>query len=200
MMGEDGPVVYLLCSGTTFEDYQRIADIYGWRVVRASPGDGRLTPFEQVRVTSDGSTAIHYLSDPIPKERFLYIHGPRVGEIAFNVGRSFYTESSEEVLERARTAVSDDDKHAVAYQLAVVFLKFDQEVMNLLEQFYAGGSISVRYAVINAIGYRGWTEARDFLERVAREEPDETLRKNARSICVALWGVGPEKQSSGLAT
>jgi hypothetical protein len=188
MANPNGPIVFLLRPATTFSEFQRIADLYGWRIVREAAGDNYRTAFEQIRVTPDGSTAIHYLADPTPKERFLLIYGPQTRAVAFNVGRSFETESSTDVFERVREAASDDEKAAGAYQLAVVFRSYNDEAMNLLRSFYDGGVAAVRYAVINALGYAGWPESRALLERIANDDPEPSLRENARAIVDARWG------------
>ena len=188
MTSPNGPIVFLLRPATTFLEFQRIADLYGWRVVREAEGDNYRTAFEQIRVTPDGSTAIHYLADPTPKERFLLIYGPQTRAVAFNVGRSFETESSIEVLERVRRATSDEEKAAGAFQIAVVFRNYSDEAMNLLRSFYDGGVPVVRYAVVNAIGYVGWPESRSFLEGVAEHDPEPSLRENAHAIVDARWG------------
>jgi hypothetical protein len=183
----DDRLVFLLKPGTTFEDFQRIADLYRWRIVKELPSDAERTAYEQIRVTPDGSTTIHYLADPLVRERFLVVRGPQTGAVAFNAGRSFDCETPDEVIERVRDAGSDKEKAGGAYQLAVVFPDVGEEAMSILRRFYETGSSDVRHAVINAVGWRGWPQGKAFLEQVARDDPDSELRENARDIVATRW-------------
>lgn len=188
MESPNGPVVFLLGKGTPHEEFQRLAGLYGWSVAQENDGDGHQSAYEQVWVTDDRSTAIHYIEDPAPEERFVVVYGKRTGEVAFNLGRSFDIETSDDVMERAREAPTDAGKVTAAWQLAVVFAQFNPEAMRLLRTFYEGGSPEVRQAVVKAVGYRGWPEARAFLEEVEQCAPEPDLREQARSIIDAWWG------------
>jgi hypothetical protein len=181
-----GSLVLLLGPGTSLAEFERIADRSGWPLFRVEKGD-QDTAYEQIRVTPDRSTAIQYVADPTPKERFLVAYGPLVDSIAYDLGRLFDVETPGEVLERARSAVSDDEKLAAAYQLGVVYPEYNAEVMTTLSAFYQRGSAEVRSAVINGLGYASWGEARPFLESAAHNDPDPELRQNAKCIVDALW-------------
>jgi hypothetical protein len=47
---------------------------------------------------------------------------------------------------------------------------------------FARASENVRRAVVSAVGYRGWSEARELLERVAREDAGPGLREMRRPL------------------
>lgn len=195
MPTSSGPVVFLLGAGTPRDEFRRLAGLYGWTVAQENDGDGRSSAYEQIWVTDDRSTAIHYLEDPAPEERFAVVYGKRTGEVSFNLGRSFDIKTPGDVLEQARSAASDADKVTAAWRLAVVNKQFNPEALEVLRAFYEGGSAEVRLGVVKAIGYRGWPEARPWLEEVARSAPEEELRKQARVIIDAWWSE-PSPQGS----
>jgi HEAT repeat protein len=185
---EEPRFVVLLHAQTPRAEYERLAELYRWRVVEELPGDNDRLPYEEIRVTLDGRTIIHYLDDPVASVRYLVVHGPKTRAVAFNLGRSFDIELPDAVLERVRSATSDDEKAHGAFELAVAFREYSEEAANVLRKIYEGGNTRVRHAAINAIGYRGWPEARALFEQILREEQDPTLRENAQALWSELWG------------
>lgn len=182
----NGPVVFLLGGRTSHQDFQTVAGANGWIVYEERPPAGPNQPYEQIWVTSDRRTAIHYMDDPTPRERFVVVYGPDTGDVAFDLGVGCDIRTAEDVSEAAQAAASEEDIITAAWQLCVTHKHFDLDVMGVLKQFYQGGSALVRHAVVNAVGYRGWQESMGFLEGVARSDPDGDLRENARSI-VEAW-------------
>ena len=183
----EGPVVFLLSRQTTHADFERLARSSGWVVHEERPSTGTNDAYEQVWVTSNQSAAIHYMDDPTPGKRFLVIYGRGAGEVAFDVGANLDIETSEDVLERALCASPGPEWIEAAWEIGVVTKVYDETALDLLESLYNEGDDSVRHAVINAVGYRGWPEARGFLERAATDDPKSELRENARDIIKAWW-------------
>lgn len=156
--------------------------------------------YEQIWTTEDKGTAIHYLDDPVPKERFIIIYGHDDGSVAFDlgVGLGNNIETSDDIMKRAKNAVTYEERIIVAWQLSVVTKSFKQSVMDMLEKFYkdalqevkntvnAEAIYNLRHAIINGIGYRGWDEAFDFLESVVKNDPSPELQENAKVI-IGAW-------------
>src|SRR5262249_39165647 len=142
-------------------------------------------------VTPDRGTAIHYMVDPTPKERFVVIYGRDTARVVFEMefgNLDFYTRN--DIFDRALVADNNPDRVTAAWQLGVVAKIYDEGVLDILTSLYHEADDIVREAVINAIGYRGWAESREFLELVATEDPSADLRQNARDIIDAWWGEG----------
>lgn len=183
-----GPVVLLLGRRTTHADFEQFAKAYGWSVHEDRPSTGPKSPYEQIWVTPDRSTAIHYMDDPVPKARFLVVYGRHTAAVVFELGANLDVQTSEDVIDRAMRVSTNPEWVAVAWQLAVVTEVYDEMVLDILKSLYEGADEDVRHAVVNAVGYRGWPEARDFLEEVARNDPSPALGENARAIVEAWWG------------
>lgn len=185
----DGPLVFLLGRRTSHDDFTRFARAREWVLQDDRPSNGPKGAYEQIWVTADHGTAIHYMADPTPKERFVVIYGRGTGDVAFQMGAAqLDIRTRDEVFDQALTADSDPERITAAWQLAVVTKVYDEDVLDLLKSLYYDASDDVREAVINAIGYRGWSESREFLERVASEDPSVDLRQNASAIVEARWG------------
>ena len=187
----NGPLVFLLGNRTEHDDFVRFARAKEWIMHEQRAGQGRKRVFEEIWLTPDHGTAIHYLADPTPKERFLVIYGRDTGAVAFQIGAAnLDIHTRDDIFDRALVAGTNPERITVAWQLGVVAKVYDEEVFDLLRSLYDGADDAVREAVINAIGYRGWAEAQDFLSKVANEDPSADLRQNAREIVEAWWGAG----------
>lgn len=184
----DGPVVFLLRPETSHADFERLAHASNWILDQDRRSTDPRRPHEQIWLTQDRTTAIHYLDDPTPKERFVVVYGRHTGAVAFDLGAGLRVEVAEDVVDRALKASTNAERVAAAWQLAVVTKLHDEAVLDLLKKFYDDSDESVRHAVVNGVGYRGWPEARGFLENVARQDPSPALRENARAIVDAWWG------------
>ncbi|AGP41493.1 hypothetical protein SCE1572_47625 [Sorangium cellulosum So0157-2] len=178
--------MFLLGPRTSHADFERFAKAQGWVLHEDRPSKGPKSPYEQIWVTSDQSTAIHYMDDPTPKERFLIVYGRHTGDVAFDVGANLDIETSDDVMDRAVIASTDAERVNVAWQIGVVAKAYDETALDILKSLYDGADDVVRHAVINAVGYRGWPEAMSFLEDVAKDDPSPELRENARAI-VEAW-------------
>lgn len=193
----DGPLVFLLGNRTDHADFVQFARAKEWILHEERPSKGPKSAFEQIWVTPDRGTAIHYMADPTPKERFVVIYGRSTGDVAFQMGAAnLDIHTRNDVFDRALVAATNPERVTVAWQLGVVAKVYDEAVLDLLKSLYDGADDIVREAVINAIGYRGWPEARDFLETVATEDPSADLRQNARDIVDAWWGEGSADRGS----
>lgn len=192
----DEPLVFLLGNRTDHADFVRFARAKEWTLHEDRPSKGPKSAYEQIWVTPDRGTAIHYMADPTPKERFVVIYGRDTGDVAFQMGAAnLDIHTRNDVFDRALVAATDPERVTVAWQLAVVAKVYDEAVLDLLKSLYDGADDIVREAVINAIGYRGWPESRDFLEEVAIADPSADLRQNARDIVHAWWGGEPVIES-----
>lgn len=190
-------VVFLLGPRTSHADFERFARANGWVVHQDLPSTRPREAREQIWVTPDRGTAIHYLDDPTPKERFLLVYGKDTGAVSFDLGANFDITTAEDVTERALLAATDPERSTAAWQLAVVTPDYDEATLDLLKSLYYDASDLVRHAVVNAVGYRGWPEGRDFLEEVARDDPSPELRENARAIVKVRWGGADTGDSAG---
>jgi AcrR family transcriptional regulator len=184
----DGPLVLLLGSRTGHVDFERFARAKEWILHDDRPSNGPKSAYEQIWVTADRGTAIHYMADPTPKERFVVVYGRGTGDVAFQMGAAqLDVQTRDDVFDQALLADSDPERITAVWRLAVVAKVYDEGVLDLLKSLYDAASDAVREAVINAIGYRGWQESREFLERVAAEDPSADLRRNAGDIIAAWW-------------
>lgn len=188
----EGPLVFLLGNRTDHAGFARFARAREWTLHEDRPSQGPKSAYEQIWVTPDRATAIHYVADPTPKERFVVIYGRDTGDVAFQMGAAnLDIHTRNDVFDRALLAATDPERVTVAWQLAVVAKAYDEAVLDLLKSLYDGADGIVREAVINAIGYRGWPESREFLEEVATADSSADLRQNARDIVRAWWGGEP---------
>jgi hypothetical protein len=183
-----GPLVFLLGNRTGYDEFVRFARARKWILHDDRSSNGPKGVYEQIWVTADHSTAIHYMADPTPKERFVVIYGGGTEDVAFQMGASqLDIRTRDDIFDQALMADSDPERITAAWQLAVVAKVYDEGVLDLLKSLYDGASDAVREAVINSIGYRGWPESREFLERVVSEDPSSDLRRNALDIVTVWW-------------
>jgi hypothetical protein len=181
------PSIFLLPAGTDRAEFAAFADEQGWLARSEHPSEGVHDAYERIWTTSDGTTAIHDMDDPTPKQRFVVVYGAKAGEVAFRLRASFHAETADDVFDRALTADSDAARIDVAWQLAVVNKSFDEPVLDLLKSLYDGADEGVRHAVVNSIGYRGWDEGLAFLRVVAKTDTSRSLVQNAKEI-IEAWG------------
>jgi hypothetical protein len=182
-----GPSIFLLPASTDRERFAAFSDEQGWLTRSEHPSEGLHDAYERIWTTSDGTTAIHYMDDPTPKQRFVVVYGAKAGEVALQLGARFHVETADDVFDRALTADSDAARIDVAWQLAVVNKSFDEPVLDLLKSLYDGADEEVRHAVVNAIGYRGWYEGLAFLQDVAKTDTSRSLVQNTNEI-IKAWG------------
>ena len=175
--------VFLICDSVTHEDFIALAKREYWKLISEDKGDGKLTGFEQVWIAMDGKTKIHYVDEPgLGGIRFIVLHGPGENEIVDVLGAELALRTSINVIRLAREAQSDDEKCLSAYELAVVFVKFDPRAMEILKSYYYGGSDKVRIRVAQALRYRGWPEGAKFLEEIAKVDDYPELRDYAAKM------------------
>jgi AcrR family transcriptional regulator len=186
---DDEPFVLLLGKRTGHDEFAEFARGRSWVLREDRPGSGPKDVHEQVWATPDQGTVIHYMVDPKVKERFLVIYGRGTGDVAFQIGAAkLEVRDRDDIVDEALVADSDSQRVAAAWRLGIVAKAYDEAVLDLLKSLYDGASDDVREAVINATGYRGWPESREFLERVAATDPSADLRRNALEIVEARWG------------
>jgi len=178
--------VFLCTLPTCREDFVSLAEERGWVLADQIEGDGQSVAFEQIRLTPDKSTQIHYLDDPVSGLRFIVVHGPEAGSVAGDLGRHLQVRTSINVVRMAKEARSERAKMDSAMELAVAFKQPDADAMKLLRKYYKGGSDPLRRRVIKALGYRGWPEAVELLEEIARTDASEELRGHAQNVA-QLW-------------
>jgi len=131
--GAHGPIVFLLGNRTSHADFEGFARGHDWLIHEDRPSTGPKSAYEQIWVTPDRSTAIHYMDDPTPKERFLVVHGREAGAVAFQMGAAnLDIHTSEDVFNLAMVASSTPERITVAWQLAVTSRLYDEAVLGIL--------------------------------------------------------------------
>ena len=99
-----------------------------------------------------------------------------------------YVVATSWLFDRALRASPGPEWVDAAWEISVVTKVYDETALDILKSLYGDGDNFVRDAVVNAVGYRGWPEARDFLEAVVKNDPNPELRENARDIIESWWG------------
>jgi hypothetical protein len=165
-----------------YDDFVGVADGQGWIKYKTYPGDGKKERFEEVWATEDKANAIHYIDDPISGTRFIWVRGPRIRELLFEIDRRLPAYEPEELIEMAAEASDHNEAVQALFRIAVGFPNFDPKALRVFEAYLKHPTPLVREATVQAIAYRLWSEGIKLLEKVVQEDPDEGVRQFAQSI------------------
>jgi hypothetical protein len=165
-----------------YEDFVAVAQDQGWIKYKTYFRDENNRRFEEVWATEDKANAIHYIDDPISGTRFLWVRGPKISELLFEIVGRLPAYEPEELIEMAIEASEYDEAVDALFRIGVGFPNFDPKAFAVFEIYLRQPSPLLRKATVQAIAYRLWPESIKLIEKVVQEEPDEGVRQFAESI------------------
>ncbi|MTJ10965.1 hypothetical protein FJR04_25430 [Anabaena sp. UHCC 0204] len=114
--------------------------------------------------------------------RFLWVRGPEIRQLLFEIVRRLPAYEPEELIEMASTATEHDEVVDVLFRIAVGFPNFDPQVFRVFETYLKHPTPLLREATVQAIAYRLWPESVKLIEKVVQEDTDEDVQQFAQSI------------------
>lgn len=174
--------IMVLEDHVTHEFFVRVAKGQGWQLRQTEPGDGERVPFQEAWTTADGKGVINYIDDPTLLSRQIWIRGPRLDELHFELSRRLPAWEPDELLEHAAEATDHDDGVRAILQLAAGFLRPDPAVVEAFAEYLQAPHPLLRKATLQAIAYRMWPEAVGLLEDAARSDADPDVRAFAQNL------------------
>jgi hypothetical protein len=141
--------------------------------------------FEDVWLTSDRASAVHFLDNQYMDCQYLWVRGPQTNELVSRIYGLLPTQEVEGILEDLVSAHNLEEGVSAILKLGVACPNYDPQVFRAFElclQEPPTEEPSFRRATIQAIAYRMWPENRPLLERVIRTDEDEDVRQFAQSI------------------
>jgi len=181
-MSEANAEILVLEEDIGYEDFVAVAQDQGWIKYKTYFPDKNNKRCEEVWTTEDKANAIHYIDDPISGTRFLWVRGPKISELLFEIVRRLPAYEPEELIEMASEASEHNEAVHALFQIAVGFPNFDPKAFRVFEAYLTHPTPLLREATVQAIAYRMWPESIKLLEKVVQEDPDEGVRQFAESI------------------
>lgn len=119
--------------------------------------------------------------------RVLLEPGGDVDKVVAAAREQLPTVDPAEPLKQLEGAKSVSDKVDGLYKLGVAAAgKPDAKVASAFERALSDEDATVRHAAIVAAGYLGWQELRALLKKLAAEDEDESVRKDAALMLESL--------------
>ncbi|MBD2766516.1 HEAT repeat domain-containing protein [Hymenobacter sp. BT664] len=165
-----------------YEDFIKVAQGQGWIKHKTYFPDENSRRFEEVWATEDKANAIHYIDDSISGTCFLWVRGPKINELLFEIVRRLPAYEPEELIEMASAASEHDEMVSALFRIGVGFPNFDSKAFRVFEAYLTAPTPLLRKATVQAIAYRMWPESTKLLEKVVQEDHDEGVRQFAESI------------------
>lgn len=181
-MSQFGGETLVLHEDIDHDYFVRVAEGQGWLKYKTYPGDGKKERFEEVWTTEDKANAIHFIDDPISGTRFLWVRGPHIRELLFEVYRRLPAYEPEELIQMAAEVREPNEVVDTLFRIAVAFPNFEPRAFRVFETYLTHPTPLIREATVQAIAYRLWSEGIKLLEKVVQEDPDEGVRQFAQSI------------------
>lgn len=145
-------------------------------------------PLEIVYNVSGLSVFLHYIEDRILRVPYLVARGDQAERLAAEVAKKIRIVTAAD-LERAFSGTIADDNE-LQRQLAFAALlappTHDAKFDGYFRKGFEHDSPDVRRYTIVAVGYIGWPELAEPLKRLAENDPDADVRRDAAAMLKAL--------------
>lgn len=183
----------VLRSGVTRELLEETAAELGLTKQHTWEPKGEREAYEQVWTTPDRARAINYVEDPFTGMSYVHFRGLDLDDLIEEFTTKLATYWPEELIERAYTTEDYDEYARNLYRLAITYAEFNPEVFAIYEGVATEAPTpQLRLAALDALAFRTWTESRAVVERVGREDEDETVRQAAQRL-LTLWDAPPQQ-------
>lgn len=173
---------YLIQEGFSFEDLQQLAAEMGWARIDTIDDNGRSADSGPTWAVDNQGSRLRYVDAPPLRVRHLVIEGPATGDLSDLLGGRLALLTRFAVLNNARLARTDEQRAPLVDQIASVYPDApDPKAMELILNWYRGGSEPLRTRIVVALNYRAWPEATPLLEEIAAGDKSPQLRANAKA-------------------
>lgn len=151
--------------------------------------------YEQIWLTEDESTSIHYIEDPLIDIRYLFIHGSKQVEVINAISSYLDLFQRGEIFEMIHKAASTEEYIQAIYHLGVTANHdYDKEIFELFKAVFAHSEPKVRNAAILATSYVGWKEFEEPLKNLSDSDPEKEVQEFAKFTLQSLrtrnWDTG----------
>jgi hypothetical protein len=137
-------------------------------------------PYEEVWITQDDQTTIHYIEDPLISIRYFFIEGSNQEEVVSRIRSSLDTYKRDEICEMMKNAVETKPCVAAIYHVGIAATQeYDTEFFEFFKFAFSHHDPKVRNAAILATGYVGWQEFREPLEHLKKSDTEQIVREFA---------------------
>jgi hypothetical protein len=162
-------------------DFDQTAWKYGWLWSEDVLPTAE-NPYEIIRTTRNNQTSIHYFDDHLINARYIIVDG--VEEEAHDVYKKICSELDvykyEDVECLVNNAINAESFIDAIYRVAIAAPStYEPRYFQLFEKVLAFSDSKVRDAAILAIGYVGWPEFREILEKIKKTDTHPTVRESA---------------------
>ncbi|NET62239.1 MAG: hypothetical protein F6K47_40875, partial [Symploca sp. SIO2E6] len=143
--------------------------------------------YEQIWLTQDENTSIHYVEDPLIGIRYLFIDGLNQVEICDKISSSLDIFRREEIFNMVHTAVSAEEYVRAIYHVGIIANHdYNMEIFEIFKLAFAHPETKVRNAAILATAYVGWREFEELLRDIIDCDPEEKVRDFANFTLKSL--------------
>ena len=169
------------------DDFRAGAAHMGWELVKEYPASEDNTHEQIYRAGQDGTSTVHYIEDQFVKVRYALTRGPESEALAEQV-RSILPHGPDDRVLAAAEDDGEDLQYMVSWMLSATVLG-DQaghdRLRALIEKRLAHENPAVRRVALLAASWLEWPDFRASIERMAEDDPDEDVRREAAKLAGA---------------
>jgi hypothetical protein len=159
-----------------------------WSLVKTIKGDEN-TPHEVIYRTEDEQAFIHYIEDLYIDMAYLVVRSEEPEAAIEEIRASLQTHDEEEIHQMVKDAANIEELvRAVYYAGLAAPQQYDPTSFKLFKDILSSSNPKARRAGITAIGYVGWSEFKEILEKIKEADPEPDVRKDAE---IMLEGFEP---------
>jgi len=138
------------------------------------------SPYEEVWITQDDQTAIHYIEDPLISIRYFFVTGSNLVEVSSRIRSSLDTYKRDDIRNMMNNALEPKQYINAIYHIGIAATQeYDTEFFEFFKLAFSHHDPKVRNAAILATGYAGWKEFREPLERLKESDSEQAVREFA---------------------
>jgi hypothetical protein len=169
------------------EDFAEAAEEAGWKLI-AENEETKSSPYELIyRTDEKGKTTAHYVDDRFIMVRYAAARGPKKAAVAADIEELLDYVRDADALEEAERD-REDLQEMVDWLMTVTALRDQaghERLAKLVEKRLAHAHSAIRRAALLAASWLEWPDFRKTVERMAKDDPDKDVRRDAAKLAKA---------------
>lgn len=150
-------------------------------------------PYESIWASADDALVLHYIEDPVLGWAYLQAEGEGAAQLIERAESALPAIPLEEAVSTAAAAEPGQPWVDALYLLAVSASPDEPADAGIVREFdraLTDGDTQAKQAAIYATGYLGWPELQAHLRRVAADDADDEVRRNAELMLEGIDQAG----------
>lgn len=162
-----------------------------WNAINIIPRTEE-NPLEIIYLTRVSNTRIHLIDDYVLETVYFVLEGPGVDSWARKIHKKYKTVGLRDLPRFFESGKASDVKQGISYAALLAPKKFDKKIFGYFQHGFEHKTASVRERTIEAVGYLGWPQFKEPLQKLADSDPNADIRESAQLMLELM-----EKQKRG---